>query len=544
MLAPWAARSSAQGFRTGETLYNGITLGTPWPPRLKYPNDHPITPGYLTHPPAVIPIDVGRQLFVDDFLIAETSLARTWHHATYHDANPVLTPEKPWELLDAVAERTGTRQNPAAMVFSDGVFFDPAERIFKMWYMGGYSGQTCLVTSTDGVTWTRPTFDVVAGTNVVNTDNRDSSTVWLDLAEPDPAQRYKMSAWYDHALTLSVSADGIHWKPIARTGKAGDRSTFFYNPFRKVWVFSVRADQFVSSISGRYRRYWESPTFAAARDWNQTDTVAWVKADTHDFAEPGAPSPAELYNLDCVGYESLMLGLFSVWRGESEVREKINEITLGFSRDGFHWHRPDRQAFIPVSDVVDSWNYANVQSAGGGCVINGDRLQFYVSGRQGVPGTGLPGVCSTGLAYLRRDGFASMDWLPGQMAVRRRVEDPGGAGVLTTRPVRFGGRHLFVNADLQGGELRVEVLDLGGRVIAPLSRAACGPVTGDGTRHRVQWPGASLERVAGQPVRFRFVMTRGRLFSFWVSPWPSGESRGFPAAGGPEFSGPIDAPRA
>jgi hypothetical protein len=543
ILAPFGARPAAQG-RRGEVLYNGITLGTPWPPRLKYPDDHAVTPGYLSEPPAVIPIDVGRQLFVDDFLIAETSMSRTYHRATYHDANPILKPETTWEMLDAVAERTKTRQNPAAMVFSDGVFYDPAERLYKMWYMGGYSGPTCLVTSTDGIRWTRPTFDVVAGTNIVNTGNRDSSTVWLDLVEPNSEQRYKMSAWYDHHLTLSTSRDGVHWREIARTGRAGDRSTFFYNPFRKVWVFSVRADQFVSSISGRYRKYWEAPDFASARDWDRVDPVAWVKADTSDFARPEAQSPAELYNLDAVGYESVMLGLFSVWRGESDVREKINEVTLGFSRDGFHWHRPDRQAFLPVSEVEGSWNWANIQSAGGGCVIAGDRLQFYVSGRQGYPGTGLPGVCSTGLAFLRRDGFASMDWLPGEMRVRRRVDDPSGAGVLMTRPIRFSGQHLFVNADLQGGDLRVEVLDQAGRVIDQLSRDRCQRVTGDGTRMAVQWTGASMAAVAGQPVRLRFVMTRGRLFSFWVSPWPTGESRGFPAAGGPEFHGAIDAPRA
>ena len=53
-----------------------------------------------------------------------------------------------------------------------------------------------------------------------------------------------MSIWYDHALLLYVSPDGIHWAKIGQTGRAGDRSTFFYNPFRKVWVFSVRADQY------------------------------------------------------------------------------------------------------------------------------------------------------------------------------------------------------------------------------------------------------------------------------------------------------------
>jgi hypothetical protein len=31
------------------------------------------------------------------------------------------------------------------------------------------------------------------------------------------------------------------------------------------------------------------------------------------------------------------------------------------------------------------------------------------------------------------------------------------------------------------------------------------------------------------------------LFAFWISAKPTGESGGYPAAGGPQFSGPIDA---
>jgi hypothetical protein len=115
------------------------------------------------------------------------------------------------------------------------------------------------------------------------------------------------------------------------------------------------------------------------------------------------------------------------------------------------------------------------------------------------------------------------------------------AGVLTTRPVKFSGRHLFVNGDFTGGELRVEVLDRTGAVIAPFTAAACAPLTADGTRLAVTWGNAHLGDVAGRDVRFRFLMTRGRLFAFWVSAKPTGESGGYPAAGGPGFSGPIDA---
>ena len=537
---PLAARRFGYAAPAPEVLYNGITLGVPWPPRLKYPNEHPVLPPYLSDPPAVIPIDVGRQLFVDDFLIEETSLTRGWHHAAYHPGNPILRPETEWEKRDDANERNKRPTNPAAMVFSDGVFFDPQDRLFKMWYMGGYGMFTCLATSADGVSWQRPSFDVVAGTNIVSKAVRDSSTVWLDLHETDPARRYKMSVWYDHALVLSVSPDGIHWTEIGVTGRTGDRSTFFHNPFRNVWVYSLRANQFESSISGRYRKYWEAPVFSATPTWTPRDPSAWVKADSRDFSRPEVTTRPELYNLDCVAYESVVLGLFSVWRGETGIREKTNEITVGFSRDGFHWDRPDRTSFIPVSEEQGSWNWGNVQSAGGCCVIAGDVLYFYVSGRQGRPGTEAPGVCSTGLATLRRDGFASMDWLPDQARVIKQVGGAPTGGSLTTRPMRFSGQHLFVNADLGSGELRVEVLDRSGRPIAPFTRDACVPVIGNGTRLPVSWSKGAIGELAGQDVRLRFSLSRGRIYAFWISPSPAGESRGYPAGGGPEFAGPID----
>ena len=541
-LWPLRRRAAAQPAPTDQTLYNGITLGSPWPPRLKYADEHPVVPPYLADPPAVIPIDVGRQLFVDDFLVSDTNMTRTFHRASYHEANPVLRPEAEWERRDEAAERTRAPVNPAAMVFSDGVFFDPDRRRFLMWYMAGYNTATALATSTDGIHWVRPSFDVVPGTNIVDTRFRDSSTIWRDPFEPDRRRRYKMSFWHDHALVLSVSPDGIHWTAIGETAPCGDRSTIFYNPFRRVWVFSLRTIQDrASSISGRYRLYQESRDFSATNPW-QPAPVAWVKADSHDEARPGLADRPELYNLDAVAYESVLLGLFSVWRGESTSREKINEVTLGFSRDGFHWHRPDRQAFLPVSDTEGSWNWANVQSAGGGCLIVGDLLYFYVSGRRGVPGTSLPGVCSTGLATLRRDGFASMDWLPGQMPVMRLDEGGRRSGSLTTRPVQFSGGHLFVNADARGGELRVEVLNREGTVIPPFTYDACVPIASDGVRLPVRWAAPSLAPLAGRGVRFRFSLTRGRLYAFWVSPSPAGESRGFVAAGGPAYSGPTDGP--
>lgn len=537
MIAP-LARSRA-GAAAPDVLYNGITLGTPWPPRRRYLDAHPIPPPYLQDPPAVMPIDVGRQLFVDDFLIDDTSMLRTWHAAEYHPDNPILTPTTEWERRDPVAERTNQKLNPSAMVFSDGVFFDPADRLFKMWYMAGYGVHTCLATSTDGITWSRPIFDVVKGSNITSAEPRDSSTVWIDHTAADPRQRYKMSFWYDGAILLWASPDGVHWTKLGTTGPAFDRSTFFYNPFRKVWVFSLRgADDPVTRRPNRHRMYWEARNFGA-ESWTAREQVIWVGADALDPISPGAATAAELYNLDCVGYESVMLGLFSVWRGEHDTREKVNEVVAGFSRDGFHWTRENRAPLVPVSETPGSWNWANMQSAGGCCVIVGDKLHFYLSGRQGEPGTNRPGVCSTGLATLRRDGFASMDWRRDDRRPRPVPRSGLQGGYLTTRTVTFNGSHLFINADVPG-EVRAEVIGADGRVIAPFSRDNCMPVRGNHTRAAVTWAGGSIEQLRGRPVKLRFWVDEGRLYAFWVSPWPTGESRGAVAGGGPGLPGIFD----
>src|SRR5262249_13424204 len=152
------------------------------------------------------------------------------------------------------------------------------------------------------------------------------------------------------------------------------------------------------------------------------------------------------------------------------------------------------------------WNWGNVQSAGGCCLVVGDKLYFYHSGRAGTPGKGQVRDTSgsTGLATLRRDGFASLD--------------AGAAGgPLTTRPRRFSGKHLFVNADGAGGELTAEVLDERGRVLAGFSRADCVPVRADKTRQQVTWKKGNLAAAAGKTVKFRFHLKKARLYSFWVS---------------------------
>ncbi|MEX2215998.1 MAG: hypothetical protein WD768_17940 [Phycisphaeraceae bacterium] len=509
----------------GETLYNGIELPDAWPPRpTAFARDEPTTTPYLVKPPKVISIDVGRQLFVDDFLIEQTTLKRTFHQPRWHEKSPVLRAEHSWEKW---------RDQPFAAPFSDGVWYDPADKTIKMWYLVGTGAFFGYATSPDGITWTKPIFEDgrLRKTNTldIRPESRDSSTLWLDLEEKDPARRFKLM-YYRSGLQFRTSADGIHFSDVIwSTKSSGDRSTFFYNPFRKVWVYSIRTGR---RGIGRCRYYGEHTTFAA-KAWERIDDLSmWACADKLDRVreETFEGDLPDLYNLDATPYESLMLGLFVIHSkvADDKGRPKINHVTLGYSRDGFHWHRPDRRAFLNVSEDREAWNYGNVQPAGGGCLVMGDKLYFYCSGRNShkVPDDGSGG--STGLALLRRDGFASLD-----------AGDE--TGTLTTRPVRFTGTQLFVNVNAPRGELRVEVLDEAGKAIEPFTLANCQTVTTDSTLAPITWKGATdLSALKGKAVRFRFHLTRGKLYAFWVSPDKSGASHGYIAAGGPGFTSNRD----
>ena len=549
-----AALAGDAGF-AGETLSNGIVLPDEWPPKRtgELTRDPLATPPYLVSPPVVIPIDVGRQLLVDDFLVDSTTLTRTHHLPQYYSGNPVIAPEKPWEMKEG-RSRAG--------VFSDGVFYDPSDKLFKCWYWAAYAstqplqGRTCYATSRDGIHWEKPSLDVVPGTNIVLVDDpgvsRNSSTEWLDLDEKDPQRRFKMfrvvmeekvvdgkkrsRKW----MKISFSADGIHWKLAGESDDCGDRSTVFYNAMRKVWVYSLREG---GKIVSRCRGYVECTDPLQGIRWGDSKTtrkVMWVGADKLDPARedlvlrrvPERPwdlVPSQLYNLDCVAYESLLLGEFSIWRGHPlKDRPKINEVCVGFSRDGFHWSRPDRRAFCPVSETKETWNWGNLQSAGGCCLVVGDKLYFYVGAASGRLTPPHADPANVGLAILRRDGFTSMD--AGEQE-----------GALTTRPVKFTGKRLFVNVDALKGRLLVEALDADGKTVEPFTKENCVAITADSTIQPVQWKGGEdLSALAGKPVRFRFHLAQGKLYAFWVSPDGSGASHGYVAAGGPGFPGLTD----
>ena len=523
--------------------YNGIVLPEEWPPRNIIKNTRETLPvPYLDKPPAIIPIDIGRQLFVDDFLIEKTTLNRTFHQPEIHEASPVLTPKTKLEMNHGHC--------PMAAPFNDGVWYDPKDKLFKMWYQAGWFDGTALAYSHDGISWDRPEFDVIPGTNAVipirSGFHRDGCLIWLDK-ECDSSERFKMFIFFrrqdgDGAESYT-SADGIHWQNRQSVSRCGDNSSFFYNPFRKKFVFSIRHGW----NSKRAREYFEHPDFRQALQCGGQERVPWARTDHLDKPDPMVGQEPELYDLNAVAYESIMLGAFNIFYGPQNPicakngKPKIIDLQLGYSRDGFHWHRPDRRAFIPCSRIEGQWDYGYIHATGGICLVVGDELRFYYTAfsgkspklKRGETGNipqenNMYAGAKTGLATLRRDGFASMN-----------ADESG--GTLLTRLLLFNGKYLFVNIDNPKGELRIEILDENDQLIEPFTIPRCLPISTDKTLCQVKWNSTDdLSPLKGLPVRFRLHLSSGKLYSFWVSDTDKGKSNGYVAAGGPGFTNSTD----
>jgi len=132
-------------------------------------------------------------------------------------------------------------------------------------------------------------------------------------------------------------------------------------------------------------------------------------------------------------------------------------------------------------------------------VIRGDELWFYYTGgkyRRRPPEADFDTVAIC-LAVLRRDGFVSLD------AGKQE-------GTIVTEPFKVSGSKLFVNVNAFKGDLRVEVLDKHGAVLA-----ASVPMNGDLLRGEVEWQKGDIAALRGNAVSLRFTLRNAQFYSYW-----------------------------
>ena len=311
----------------GEVLYNNICLLKSFPPLhldLLSAQAHPRAPPYLADRTRPVNISIGRQLLVDDFLLAsQQKVVRRWHQGNMSD-DALVRPDRPWEKEAGGLSGTG------------GIWYDPKFKEFRLFYNcecgEGYG--FCVATSPDGQNFSKPDLDGNGTNCIVLHQNKnevppfDGGTIVLDLDEPDSTKRYKMAerphcaTAYQHmsacapvygaeneggksrlrfangGYRLHASADGINWQVLVnRTGIIGDTSTIFRNPpaFRNKWVFSIKAVTEGSTPEqadkngelgalDRYRLYHEVDDLfnVTTASWSPLDPLPHLVADALD----------------------------------------------------------------------------------------------------------------------------------------------------------------------------------------------------------------------------------------------------------------------
>jgi hypothetical protein len=169
-------------------------------------------------------------------------------------------------------------------------------------------------------------------------------------------------------------------------------------------------------------------------------------------------------------------------RGES------TDILFMNSRAGdTHYARTFKEAFVRPGLDESRWGNRANYAAWRVVPTGQDEMSIYVNDRRYT---------------LRTDGFASL-----------RAGAKGGE--LLTRPFTFTGDELLLNYSTSAaGSLRVELRDRENRPLPGYRLRDSMPLVGDHIERVVQWKGgASVKSLAGKPVRLRFVLEDGDLYS-------------------------------
>ena len=111
-------------------------------------------------------------------------------------------------------------RNEAVYLGQGGVFYDPSEKLFKMFYTAGWRGPLAMATSPDLKTWTRPELGLHGGnillpegaawgTGEGATAGTDNCAV-VDINATDPKERIKFLTCWMHVPKEQRAAGLTH----------------------------------------------------------------------------------------------------------------------------------------------------------------------------------------------------------------------------------------------------------------------------------------------------------------------------------------------
>jgi hypothetical protein len=445
---------------------------------------------------AAEPIDVGTRLepMVDDVLIEKLDGARLVLHpptprevAVAHDA--------PWEGCVSCYHT----------VFADG-------DLFRMYYRGAnWDPQNkvpphqvvCYAESPDGIHWTKPELGLVEFNG-----SKKNNIIWNGIGSHNfapmkdgnpaakPEAKYKAIASGEGGLYAFQSPDAVHWslssdKPVITKGAFDSQNLAFWDPLRKCYVDFHRG----------FRDGVRDIMTCTSDDFLTWTDPVWLEY-------PGSPKE-HLYTNQIAPYYRAPHIYFGFPKRFIESRHPAKNLEPGLSdglfmtsRDGRTFHRW-QEALVRPGPQPERWVNRNNMTAWGILVTKSaipgtpDELSIYSTEHYYTPTS-----CSIRRYTSRIDGFVS-------------VRAPGSGGEMLTKPILFQGKELVINfATSAAGTIRVEIQDVDGKPIPGFALADCDEIYGDDLERVVAFKGGpDLAKLAGKPIRLRFVMSDADLYS-------------------------------
>lgn len=452
-----------------------------------------------------VPVEIGSrlELFVDHYLIDRLDGARLVLHRPVPQ-EVVLRFDKPWEGLFC----------GYCTVLKD------ADR-FRLYYRGlpqaGGDGSaaevTCYAESSDGVHWTKPKLGLyeVQGTrenNVILAQMPPLSHNFSPMIDTRPSvppeERYKALAGTSGLVPL-VSADGIHWKklrdqPVITQGAFDSQNVCFWSEAEQCYVC--------------YFRSWVDGVRRISRTTSR-DFLVWTPPELMQYRRPEGPVPVEhIYTNQTQPYfrashvyiataARFMPGRQAITAEQAaligvhpDYLRDVSDGVLLTSRGGTFYDRTFLESFIRPGIGPENWVSRTNYPALGIVQTGLHEMSLYVQHNYGQPTAHLRRYT------LRLDGFTS-------------VHAPYDGGEMQTKPLVFIGRRLVLNyATSAAGAVRVEIQDAQGKPIPGYGLDEAVELLGNEIARVVAWKsGEDLSRLAGQPIRLRFVLKDADLFS-------------------------------
>ncbi|MHB0936911.1 MAG: hypothetical protein ACYDCO_24100 [Armatimonadota bacterium] len=477
-------------------------------------------------------IDIGSrlELFVDDALIdrLEGGASLRLHEPAMRDI--ALVTDRPWEGNMCGGYKTYFRDGDLFRMYYQAWNGEIVEEEGKM-RLAEAPIRIGYLESDDGIHWRRPSLGLI-----LFDGSTDNNLVFEGIgpdckgihgfapfkdANPDcpPEARYKAvgaAQGWPTALYALQSPDGLRWslmqeEPIITDGAFDSQNLAFWD-----------------GELGEYRAYVRDfkDGCRGIKTCTSPDLLHWTKPEWLSYVD----SPEEqLYTNQVMPYyraPHILVGFPTryverPWSPSIEalpevehrrLRAKVSERYGAAVTDGLFMASRDRRTFTrwneafirPGLRAVGSWTYGDCYQGWGlletASEIAGVPNELSMFATEGY----WRGTANAIRRYtLRIDGFVSVN------ATRK-------GGELITKPLIFNGGRLALNiATSAAGSARVEILSADGQPLEGFRLEDCDDIIGDTLDYTPRWhAGADLRRLAGRPVRLRFVLSDADLYSF------------------------------